>query len=189
MKIDNAKFIKGLVESDEILFDGRKQIAFIGRSNVGKSSIINALTNNKKLAITSSTPGRTQQINVFLINNDFYLIDLPGYGYAKSSKSGRKRIQELINWYLFESKTEIKFVVLLIDANIGPTNDDLDMLQNLVETKKNIIIVANKIDKIKKSLVQKQINHIRDIVGPHTIIPFSAEKKQGIDELISILLA
>ncbi len=186
--ITSATFIKGVVEPDDILEDGTPQIAFIGRSNVGKSSIINTLTNNKKLAITSSFPGRTQEINVFLINKSFYLMDLPGYGYAKNSKAGKERIQELINWYLFESPYTQKYVVLLIDANIGPTKDDIDMLENLQDTKKNIIVVANKIDKIKKSEVKKNLDKIRNTIGPHTIIPFSAEKKIGIQELSDILL-
>lgn len=188
MIITSAKFIKGVVQPDDILDDGKPQIAFIGRSNVGKSSIINSLTNNKKLAVTSSFPGRTQQINVFLINDNFYLMDLPGYGYAKSSKSGREKIQELINWYLFETPYIQKYVVLLIDANIGPTIDDADMLKNLEETKKNIIVVANKIDKIRKSELKKQLDAVRSIIGPHTIVPYSAEKKIGIQELLQVLL-
>lgn len=187
MKIISATFVKGVVGPDDILLEEKPQIAFIGRSNVGKSSIINSLVNNKKLAVTSSFPGRTQQVNVFDINKEFYLIDLPGYGYAKASKVVRQRIQELIRWYLFESPYKQKYIALLIDANIGPTVDDLEILQDLEETGKNIVIVANKIDKIKKSLLRKKIEEIKNKVGPHKFVEYSAQKKIGIDNLQSIL--
>src|SRR3989344_2302589 len=102
MQITSAEFVKGVVGEDEILTDGTPQIAFIGRSNVGKSSVINSLAQKKDLARTSAFPGRTQEINLFLINRSFYLVDLPGYGYAKMSKEKQFELQDLIAWYLFE---------------------------------------------------------------------------------------
>lgn len=193
MNILSAKFIKGIVEEDELLLDGIPQVAFIGRSNVGKSSVINSLTRQKNLARTSSFPGRTQEINVFLISspggNKIYLMDLPGYGFAKASKSDQQRLQELIYWYLLGSDYEQKKVVLIVDAEVGPTKMDMEMLYSLEQKDKTIIIVANKIDKIKKSDLIKQLKKIRATVGEHKVIPYSAEKQIGTTELTSELLA
>lgn len=184
MRITSAKFIKGIVQGDESLKkDSLPQVAFIGRSNVGKSSTINALTRQKDMARASSTPGRTQQINLFLINESFYLIDLPGYGYSSGSKESKENLFELVNWYFFASGYEQKIVVLIIDANIGATESDLEILRALEERNKNIIIAANKIDKIKKSDYAKQIQTIQSAVGEHKVIPCSTKKGVGINEL------
>jgi GTP-binding protein len=188
MNITSAKFIKGVVGPDEILDDGIPQIAFIGRSNVGKSSVINSLANKKGLAKTSSFPGRTQQINIFLINKSFYLVDLPGYGFAKASKSDQEKIQSLIYWYLLDSPYSQKKVILILDANIGPTNNDMQMLHSLGEQNKQIIVVANKIDKIKKSSYKKQLAEIQTVLYGYKIIPYSAEKNIGINELANEIL-
>lgn len=188
MNINSAKFVKGVVGEDGALRDGTPQIAFIGRSNVGKSSVINSLTNNKGLAKTSSFPGLTQEINLFLINESAYFIDLPGYGYAKVSKESREKIFQLIKWYLFNLNYKQKKVVLIIDANVGPTKDDLEILRSLEDHGKNMVIVANKIDKIKSSEYRKQFKKIEDLIGPHIIIPYSAEKKLGVQELIDVIL-
>lgn len=188
MRITSAKFIKGIVGTDEILDDGIPQIAFIGRSNVGKSTAINTITGQNKLAITSSFPGRTQQINMFLINDTTYFMDLPGYGYARVSGKGKEKIQELIYWYFFNSHYNQKYIVLIIDANVGPTKDDLEMLYHLEKAGKNIIILANKIDKIKKSEYQKSMNKLTKLVNNHRIIPFSGLKKIGTQELIDTIL-
>ncbi len=188
MNIRSATFVKGVVGTDTIFEDGKPQIVFIGRSNVGKSSVINLVANSKNLAITSSTPGRTQQINIFLINKNFYLVDIPGYGYAKVPDAIRNKIQKMINWYLFNSNYPFKKVVLIIDAKIGPTYDDMEMLAALQNSKKEIVVVANKVDKIKTSEYDEQIQKIRDIFDPHKVIPFSAEKKIGLGELTVELL-
>lgn len=173
---------------DELLESESPQIAFIGRSNVGKSSVINSLANKKGLAITSSFPGRTQQINVFYINKSFYLIDLPGYGFAKGSKGQQENIQQLIYWYLFNSPYSQKKVVLIIDAEVGPTNLDMDVLHSLEEAGKNIVVLANKVDKIKKTAYDKQIKAIREKIGDLPLIPYSAEKKIGVGELVKVVL-
>jgi GTP-binding protein len=185
MNIASAKFIKGIVEDDEVLNDGIPQVAFIGRSNVGKSSVINTLANKKDLAKTSSFPGRTREINIFLINNSFYLVDLPGYGFAKGSKQKQKKIQSLIYWYLLDSSYRQKKIVLIIDANIGPTENDMQMLHSLAEQNKQVIIVANKVDKIKKSSYKKQLAEIQNAVGNYKIIPYSAEQKIGVNGLLN----
>jgi GTP-binding protein len=188
MNIKSAKFIKGVIGTNDILEDGTPQVVFVGRSNVGKSSVINSLVNQKNLARTSSTPGRTQQINVFLINKAFYLIDLPGYGFAKAPQEVREQIQKMLNWYLFVSNYNFKKIVLIIDAKIGPTNDDIDMLHSLEETNKEIVIVANKIDKIKKAEYEKQLQKIKYAFNMHRVIPYSAEKKVGVGELVEELI-
>ena len=151
MKITSVEFIKGVVGEDRIMNDQKAQIAFIGRSNVGKSSTINFLTGKKGLAKVSASPGRTQQANFFLVNNKFYFVDLPGYGFAKASKEVRAKIWDLVNWYFFLSGVEQKKVVVIIDAKVGPTKDDLEILEALHEHQKNIIVLANKTDKVKKS--------------------------------------
>lgn len=183
MKITSAKFIKGLVGDDKILGDGIPQIAFIGRSNVGKSSLINSLTNSK-ISRTSSFPGRTQEINIFLINNSFYFVDLPGYGFARASGALREKIGELIDSYLFNSLYNQKKIVFIIDANVGFTEKDILMLNELENYNKNFIIIANKIDKLKQSEYQKKITDIKKIAGTHTVIPFSSKTKKGLEALI-----
>ncbi len=183
MRITSAKFVKGINGSDKTLESWLPQIAFIGRSNVGKSSVINSLTDQKGLAITSSFPGRTREINLFLINGSFYLLDLPGYGYAKASLEVREQLFNLINWYLFKSPYRQKKVVLIIDAYVGPTKKDLEILHALEDFKKEIVIVANKIDKIKKSKYAGQLQEIMGLVGAHKVIPYSSHDKIGIKAL------
>ena len=181
--ITSAKFVKGVVGDDEALDDGKAHIALIGRSNVGKSSVINSLTKQKGLAKTSSFPGRTQEVNLFLINKSFYLVDLPGYGYAKADEQGRDKLKKIIFWYLFNSHYEQKLVLLIIDANVGVTDNDKEILRGLEERHKNILIVANKIDKVKNAVYLKRMKELQEAVGDHRIIPYSAENKIGVTEL------
>lgn len=138
MRITSAEFIKGIAGTDKILEDGDSHVALIGRSNVGKSSVINSLTRQKKLARTSVTPGRTQEINVFLINRTLYLLDLPGYGFVKESREVKERVGKLINWYLFVSPYTQKKVIVIIDALVGLKDSDIDMLNALQEHGKRI---------------------------------------------------
>ncbi len=189
MSIRTATFVKGVRGPDAILSDGHDQYAMIGRSNAGKSSLINSLTNQKGLAKTSSFPGRTQELNFFLINKKFYLVDLPGYGYAKLGHEKRNKLQDLLNWYFFESGTEIKKVILIIDAELGPTASDIEMLHALMLADKDIIVVANKIDKIKKPSQAKQLEKIKSLIGSHPIIPYSSERRTGMNELLKEMLA
>ena len=159
------------------------QIAFIGRSNVGKSSLINILTNSQ-LARTSSFPGRTQEINIFLINDSFYFVDLPGYGYTLTSGAGREKIGELIDSYLFNSLYNQKKVVFIIDASVGITDTDISMLRELQDHNKDFIIVANKVDKMTQSQYHKKMTDIKNIAGNHAVIPFSSKKKIGVKALL-----
>jgi GTP-binding protein len=188
MNIKSAAFVKGAVGPDKIFENGRPQVAFIGRSNVGKSSVINSLTGQKDLARTSSFPGRTKEINLFLINNSFYLVDLPGYGYAKLPEKMRQEIESRINWYFFVSGYEQKKVFLIIDAKVGPTAADLEILTALDEYHKEVVIVANKSDKIKPSEYDQQFKKIATLIGDHKVIPYSAEKNRGLKELLAELI-
>jgi len=184
MNIRSVEFIRGITGEDNILSDHLPQVAFVGRSNVGKSSVINSLMGRKDMAHSSAHAGRTRQINFYLINRDYYFVDLPGYGFAKASLDERKVLQKLIYWYLLFSGVEQKKIVLIIDANIGPTEYDLDMLRQLEEHGKQVIVVANKIDKIKKSHYKTQMETINRSIGTYPFIPYSAEMKIGINELL-----
>lgn len=187
MKITSAVFRRGIKGDNGILDDKKPQIAFIGRSNAGKSSLINSLTGVKNLAISSKTPGRTQEINVFLINNTHYFLDLPGYGYTKTKVEIFVKLGKLIYWFLFNSKYD-PTVVLLIDAEVGPTPDDLEMLHELENAGRDIVIVLNKVDKIKKSQYRNQLEKLsKEIVG-HELFPYSSKTKVGIVELTQRLL-
>lgn len=187
MKITSAKFIKSLVGDDDVLYDGTPQVAFIGRSNVGKSSVINVLAQQKDLARSSPTPGHTKVINLFLINKQFYLVDLPGYGFARGSKENREILRELIDWYLFESEVSQGAVVLIVDAKVGLTDLDREMLADLSQSGKNVIVLANKIDKLKRGEQTKQIKMVSEQVAPYPVIPFSTIDKTGLGELINQL--
>ena len=183
-KITSAKFIKGIVDDDGILGNGTPQVAFIGRSNVGKSSLINSLTNTS-VSRTSSFPGRTQEINLFLVNNSIYFVDLPGYGFARASGLGREKISELIDAYLFKSMYPIQKVVLIIDANVGMTDKDIAMFKELKRNRLDFVIAASKIDKMNQSEYHKKINEIKKNIGTCPLFPFSSKKKTGLPELIS----
>jgi GTP-binding protein len=194
IKVTSAKFMRGVNGSDDILDDGIPQVALIGRSNVGKSTLINSLTGEKGLARTSDTPGLTQEINVYALDTEgsggggrFYLLDLPGYGFAKVPEKVRAHIQKMNWWYLFESSCEQLKTILVLDANVGPSNNDLEMLGLLHEYQKNIVIVANKIDKIKPSEYDKRMAAIDDLAHGARVIPYSSVKKTGMEELLTAI--
>jgi GTP-binding protein len=183
MQIAFAKFMRGIGGTDELLSDGTPQVALIGRSNVGKSSIINSLTGEKALARTSDTPGLTQEINIYSINKKFYLLDLPGYGFAKIPAEIRQKIQKLNWWYLFDSDHKQYKAVLVLDANVGPSKNDIEMLALLREHQKDVVIVANKIDKIKPTDYDMRLQVIIDLAHGLPVIPYSSLKKIGIQDL------
>ena len=181
--IKSAVFIKGAVRDEGLPQDGLSQIAFIGRSNVGKSSVINTLVNKNKLARSSDTPGFTAEANFFLINEQFYLVDLPGYGYAKGSHKQRDNIARIIEWYFTSEQTRVHKTVLIIDAKIGATVDDINMYNFLLDNKKDIIIVANKFDKLKQGEVFKSLENIQKTFDGRKVIKYSAKEKIGVQEL------
>ncbi len=187
MNIRSAEFIKGLTTSeDDILLDPLPKIAFIGRSNVGKSSLINALTGHG-IARTSPEPGHTRQINVYLINKKFHLIDLPGYGFASGSLESRGKMGDLIDSYLFSPKYTQKKVVLVVDASVGMSEKDMSMFHELVFFPKDFVIAASKIDKMNQAEYHKNLKEIKTIAGAHSLFPFSSKNKTGIDELAAAL--
>jgi GTP-binding protein len=159
MKIKAAEFIKSCVEIQDCPHD-YPEYAFIGRSNVGKSSLINLLTNNKNLAKTSSKPGKTQTINFFMINYQWYLVDLPGYGYAKTSKANRIIFEKLINKYIFQSSNLMSLFVL-IDISIPAQKNDIDFINNLGINEIPFCIVFTKSDKIKKNILETNIKNYK----------------------------
>ena len=167
----------------------KPEIAFAGKSNVGKSSLINALLNRKSFARTSSEPGKTQTINFYNINNFMYCVDLPGYGFAKVSKETQAKWGKMIEKYLKKSSM-LKAVFLLIDIRHEPGNNDKYMYDWVVHNGYEPIIIATKLDKIKRSQVQKNVKIIKEKlqVKPGTkVIPFSSETKQGRDELWALI--
>ena len=165
------------------------EVAFAGKSNVGKSSLINALMNRKALARTSAQPGKTQTINFYNINDAMYLVDLPGYGYAKASEEVKAKWGKMIENYLHTSK-QLKAVFLLIDIRHDPSANDRMMYEWMVYQGFAPIIIATKLDKIKRSQIQKNVKAIREGLNVQpgtTIIPFSAETKQGRDEIWELI--
>lgn len=167
----------------------RPEIAFAGKSNVGKSSLINALMNRKALARTSSQPGKTQTINFYNINEVMYLVDLPGYGYAKVSPSEKAKWGKMIEKYLHTSK-DLKAVFLLVDIRHEPSANDKQMYDWILHNGYEPIIIATKLDKLKRSQVQKSIKAIKEglkLPKEGILIPFSAETKQGREEIWNLM--
>lgn len=165
------------------------EIGFAGKSNVGKSSLINALMNRKSFARTSATPGKTQTINFYNINEEMYLVDLPGYGYAKVSEQEKVQWGKMIERYLNTSK-QLRAVFLLIDIRHDPSANDKMMYNWIVEQGFHPIIIATKLDKIKRSQIQKQVKAIKtglNLLPGTIVIPFSAETKQGRDEIWELM--
>lgn len=165
------------------------EIAFAGKSNVGKSSLINALMNRKSLARTSSQPGKTQTINFYNINDAMYLVDLPGYGYAKVAQSEKEKWGKMIENYLHKSK-QLKAVFLLIDIRHTPGANDKTMYDWIVYQGYQPIIIATKLDKLKRSQVQKALKEVRTGLGlkaEDIVIPFSAQTKQGREEIWTLM--
>lgn len=165
------------------------EVAFAGKSNVGKSSLINALMNRKSYARTSQQPGKTQTINFYNINNCMYCVDLPGYGFAKVSKEVQEKWGKMIERYLHSSKV-LKAVFLLIDIRHEPSSNDVNMYQWILKQGYQPVIIATKLDKIKRSQIQKNVKVIKEkleCVKDTVVIPFSAETKQGRDEIWELI--
>lgn len=167
----------------------KPEIAFAGKSNVGKSSLINGLVNRKALARTSQQPGKTQTINFYNVNDEVYFVDLPGYGYAKVSEEVKAKWGKLIEKYLNKSES-LKAVFLLIDIRHDPSENDKNMYQWILANGFEPIIIATKLDKIKRSQIQKNIKMIKNglnVVPGTIVLPFSAQTKQGRDEILDLI--
>jgi GTP-binding protein len=184
MKIVSAEFVKSAYQRIHWINDGRPEIAFLGRSNVGKSSLLNSLLGRKGLARTSNTPGRTQSINYFLVNDAFYFVDLPGYGYAKVSKSMRADWGEMARDYLTD-RPELVLFIQLVDSRHPPTELDRQLNDWLVVNEKKHIVVATKADKSSTNQLQKQVREIKKILPDSKILTYSASTGKGRDELWS----
>ena len=170
---------------------GQVEVAFAGKSNVGKSSLINALMNRKSLARTSAQPGKTQTINYYHINEEMYLVDLPGYGFARASEEVKAKWGKLIEDYLHQSKM-LHAVFLLIDIRHDPSANDRMMYQWIVEQGYHPIIIATKLDKIKRSQIQKHVKMLKqglDLVPGTKVIPFSSVSKQGKEDIWELIEA
>lgn len=191
INLQKAEFILSAVAPKFFLRDGLPQVAFSGRSNVGKSSVINRLLNRKNFARVGAAPGKTTQINYFKIDNAFYLVDLPGYGYARVSKGERDRWGRLMEGY-FADPELMTLGVMIVNARHKPTADDCTMAQWYREAGCPFVVVANKLDKLKKSQVEPNLQVIRETLElgeGDVVIPFSAEKGTGRQELVSAILA
>ena len=165
------------------------EIAFAGRSNVGKSSLINGLLNRKNLARTSSTPGKTITINFYLVNKDFFFVDLPGYGYAKAARTERAKWGKMIEKYL-NNRPNLKSVFLLVDSRIPPTADDQQMFNWIVEAGFEPVVIATKTDKLSKNQTIRSLGIIRKTLGASQdvkILPFSALKRTGREEILELI--
>ncbi|NBI28799.1 ribosome biogenesis GTP-binding protein YihA/YsxC [Chengkuizengella marina] len=189
MKVNQAEFIISAVGPDQYPNDGLPEIALAGRSNVGKSSLINKMINRKNLARTSSQPGKTQTLNYYRINTDLYFVDLPGYGYAKVSKSRRQEWGEMIERYLLE-REQLKVVLQIIDLRHPPTKDDQAMYEWLVYEQIPRIVITTKADKISKNKRNKHLKVIKDTLHlekEDPILLFSSEEGLGKDELWGLI--
>ena len=191
MEIKKAEFVLSAPRESMCPKDTKPEYAFIGRSNVGKSSLINMLTNNRKLAKTSSTPGKTLLINHFIINNEWYLVDLPGYGFAKRSKSELQKLEQMITGYLLQ-RQQLVNVFLLVDIRLEAQKVDLDFIQWLGSSSIPFAIVFTKADKLSATKVSKNVEAYKKVLSetweemPPMFVT-SAEKKQGRDEILDYI--
>ncbi len=188
MQIKSAEFKRGIRGTNPILTEEKLQVAFIGRSNVGKSSLINYLLNSTDLVKSGKTPGKTREINFFLVNNDTYFVDLPGYGYAKMSIEEQDQLQKMIQWYFFEPVFKRK-TVLILDAKVGITKNDLEMLRLLRDHHADIIIVANKADKLNQKERSEQLRAFQKQIPGVAIIPCSTKTREGRNEILDAISA
>lgn len=189
INFNQAEFIRSAVKPEQFIYDGRPQVTFAGRSNVGKSSVINRLLNRKNFARVGATPGKTNQINYFCIDHKIYFTDLPGYGYAQVSQAERDRWGKLMESY-FAAEGLVTLGVQIVDARHKPTADDVTMCDWFKSSGCPLIVVANKLDKLKKSEIEPNLRVIRaalELGENDLLIPFSAEKGTGKNELLAAI--
>jgi len=189
VQVNQASFVLSALKPDDYPRDRRPEFAFVGRSNVGKSSLQNTLLRRKELARTSATPGKTQTINFFDINGTFYFVDLPGYGYAKVPKSMKDAWNKVMVAYL-RGREPLRMVTALVDARHTPTAQDHHMLSILEEAEVPTLVVATKVDKLKRSQRARQLDHIRrdlDLGDDGLLIPFSSVTREGVQELWRVI--
>ena len=191
MNLQIAEFVTSITDLSKLPKDGLPQIVFSGKSNVGKSSVINRVLNRKNFARVGETPGKTVHINFFRIDNRAYFVDLPGYGYAKVPKAEKERWGKLMEQY-FSVPERVSLGIQIVDARHKPTADDVTMCAYFQSTGRPFAVVANKLDKLKKSELEPNLALIRQTLAlseDTPLIPFSAEKGTGRDELVKAILA
>lgn len=189
IKIKSADFITSAVRQNQYPQTGQDEVAFVGRSNVGKSTIINAITNRRKLAKVSNTPGRTRLVNFFLINEGAMLVDLPGYGYAKISKTAKATWGKIIEDYMLNSPY-LKRFVLLVDSRHKPTGDDIAMLDYLRYYGKDVVVVGTKLDKLKRNDIRKNEKLIREtleLTENDKLILYSSTSRENLQDVIDLV--
>ncbi len=190
VNLQKAEFVRSAAKAGDFPRDGLPQVAFAGRSNVGKSSVINRLLNRKNFARVGAAPGKTTHINYFLIDGKFYLVDLPGYGYAKVSKAEKERWGRLMEEW-FADNGLMTLGIMIVDARHKPTADDCTMAQWFKASGRPFAVAANKLDKLRKSDIVPNLARIRETLELDesvTVIPFSAEKGDGKQELLDLIL-
>ena len=188
VNLQKAEFVLSAVSPKHFIQDGLPQVAFAGRSNVGKSSVINRLLGRKNFARVGAAPGKTIHVNYFSIDKAFYLVDLPGYGYAKVSKAERDRWGRLMESYFASGL--ITLGIMIVDARHKPTADDVTMANWFFDTGCPVVVAANKLDKLKKSEIGPNMQAIRDTLAlreEDRLVPFSAERGDGSEELMGLL--
>lgn len=188
INFNRAEFVLSAAAPQQFIRDGRKQLVFAGRSNVGKSSVINRLLNRKNFARVGASPGKTAQINYFLIDESIFLVDLPGYGYAKVSKAERNRWGKLMESYFASGL--IHLGLLVVDARHKPTADDIVMYNYFRSVQCPAAVVANKLDKLKKSETEASLSRILETLNmrdSRMLIPFSAERGDGKEQVLGLI--
>ena len=186
MNITSAEFVTGIIGTDPILGEKHPQIAFVGRSNVGKSSVINSLVMRKDLVKSSSMPGKTREINFFLINKKIFFVDLPGYGFARMGAKGAEKIRKLILWYLSSGEARVRLVVLIVDSIVKPMPYDKEMTDILRSENIPFVVVANKIDRLNQTERSHNLRAIEAALGA-TVFPYSARTHSGREELLEAI--
>lgn len=185
MIVKNPQFEVSAVRPSQYPNEGKPEIVLVGKSNVGKSSFVNTMINRKKLARTSSEPGKTRQINFYNIDNSFYFVDLPGYGFSKMSKVEQEQVGKFIEEYLF-NRQEIALIIFLVDIRHEPTANDRLMYDYVMRSKLPFIVLANKADKIAPTKVNDYVTNIQKVLNPigdNLFLPFSSEKKIYSDDV------
>jgi len=177
------------IDSKNIYFDGKNQVIFVWRSNVWKSSIMNAIFEKKDLVKTSSVPGKTKLANLFLVNNKYHFVDLPWYWFAKLWQEQKEKLDSLISWYIEEFKPYIKKIVVVLDSKIWPTQADIDMFKFLSEFSIPLIFVLNKVDRLSNNEISKSLSHTKNIFFWQQVIATSSKKWYWILELRKELLS
>ncbi len=189
MSIKSATFVLSVVGSHNAVCDEKPQIAFVGRSNVGKSSLINMLVGQKNLVRSSSTPGKTQEINYFLINDTTYFVDLPGYGYAKIGRKYREKLRKLILWYFISGEVPVTTVVLIVDAKVGMRDFDREMIAVLMEYRHPFLVVLNKCDKLNQKELHASYNDVvAQLPAGVEVVAASATTKKGRNDILALVL-